>query len=123
MTKGVCSVFNLPDRYKTDVKVALKDFIPKDLKPNDKKRIKYAVKEVRLVYQIAGEEIPSVVDANYRKSGIAKILCAECEQWAKDKGCKEFASDCEITNEESLRFHLHMGYTEENRIICFKKEI
>ncbi|ECO2755144.1 GNAT family N-acetyltransferase [Enterocloster bolteae] len=64
-----------------------------------------------------------VVDANYRKSGIAKILCAECEQWAKDKGCKEFASDCEITNEESLRFHLHMGYTEENRIICFKKEI
>lgn len=64
-----------------------------------------------------------VVDANYRKSGIAKILCAECEQWAKDKGCKEFASDCEITNEESLRFHLHMGFTEENRIICFRKEI
>ena len=46
-------MFNLPDRYKTDVKVALKDFIPKDLKPNDKKRIKDAVKEVRLVYQIA----------------------------------------------------------------------
>ena len=59
-------MFNLPDRYKTDVKVALKDFIPKDLKPNEKKRIKDAVKEVRLVYQIAGEEIPSVVDANYR---------------------------------------------------------
>ena len=41
-------MFNLPDRYKTDVKVALKDFIPKDLRPNDKKRIKDAVKEVRL---------------------------------------------------------------------------
>ena len=54
-------MFNLPDRYKTDVKVALKDFIPKDLKPNDKKRIKDAVKEVRLVYQIAGEEIPIAV--------------------------------------------------------------
>ena len=63
-------MFNLPDRYKTDVKVALKDFIPKDLKPNDKKRIKDAVKEVRLVYQIAGEEIPSVVDANYRCQAI-----------------------------------------------------
>lgn len=59
-------MFNLPDRYKTDVKVALKDFIPKDMKPNDKKRIKDAVKEVRLAYQIAGEEIPSVVDENYR---------------------------------------------------------
>lgn len=59
-------MFNLPDRYKIDVKIALKDFIPKDIKSNDKKRIKDAVKEVQLVYQIAGEEIPSVVDENYR---------------------------------------------------------
>lgn len=63
-------MFHLPDRYKTDVKVALKDFVPKDLKANDKKRIKDAVKEVRLVYQITGEEIPSVVDANYRCQAI-----------------------------------------------------
>ena len=53
-------MFNLPEYYRTDVKLALKDFIPKDLKPDDKKRIKDAVKEVRLMYQIAGEEIPSV---------------------------------------------------------------
>lgn len=52
-------MFDLPDTYRVDVKVALKDFIPKDLKPNDKKRIKDAVKSVRLDYQIAGEEIPS----------------------------------------------------------------
>lgn len=63
-------MFHLPDRYKTDVKVALKDFVPKDLKANDKKRIKDTVKEVRLVYQITGEEIPSVVDANYRCQAI-----------------------------------------------------
>lgn len=63
-------MFHLPDRYKTDIKVALKDFVPKDLKANDKKRIKDAVKEVRLVYQITGEEIPSVVDANYRCQAI-----------------------------------------------------
>lgn len=46
--------------------MALKDFIPKDLKPNDKKRIKDAVKSVRLDYQIAGEEIPSVNNEEYR---------------------------------------------------------
>lgn len=46
--------------------MALKDFIPKDLKPNDKKRIKDAVRNVKLEYQIAGEEIPSVIDAEYR---------------------------------------------------------
>lgn len=64
-----------------------------------------------------------VVDAKHRKNGIAKMLCAECEQWAKDKGCKEFASDCEVTNENSLNFHLSIGFAEENKIICFKKEI
>lgn len=59
-------MFNIPDTYRVDVKVALKDFIPKDLKPNDKKRIKDAVKSVRLDYQIAGEEIPSVNNEEYR---------------------------------------------------------
>lgn len=59
-------MFNIPDRYRVDVNVALKDFIPKDLKPNDKKRIKDAVRNVKLEYQIAGEEIPSVIDAEYR---------------------------------------------------------
>ena len=59
-------MFNIPEHYKIDVKLALKDFIPKDLKPEDKKRIKDAVKEVRLMYQIAGEEIPSVINDEYR---------------------------------------------------------
>lgn len=59
-------MFNIPERYRTNVKVALKDFMPIDLKPNDKKRVRDAIKSVKLVYQIAGEEIPSVVDENYR---------------------------------------------------------
>ena len=42
-------MFNIPEHYKMDVKLALKDFIPKDLKSEDKKRIKDAVKEVRLM--------------------------------------------------------------------------
>lgn len=59
-------MFNLPDTYRVDVKVAIKDFIPKDVKPNDKKRIKDAVKSVKLDYQISGEEIPSVINEDYR---------------------------------------------------------
>ncbi|MCM1186685.1 MAG: DUF4391 domain-containing protein [Lachnoclostridium sp.] len=59
-------MFNIPEHYNTDVELTLKNLIPKDLKPNDKKRIKDAVKEVRLVYQIAGEEIPSVINDEYR---------------------------------------------------------
>ena len=57
----------------------------------------------------------------YRHRGIARKLVSECEQWAREKGCTEFASDCELTNTASLRFHLGIGFQEENRIICFKK--
>ena len=63
------------------------------------------------------------VDTQHRKQGIANSLCKECEQWAKEMGCKEFASDCELTNTTSLQFHLGIGFTEENRIICFKKKL
>jgi aminoglycoside 6'-N-acetyltransferase I len=59
----------------------------------------------------------------YRQNGYAKLLVAHCEQWAKMKGCKEFASDCEIHNKESLAFHLKLGFTEANRIICFTKRL
>ena len=61
------------------------------------------------------------INEEYRHKGIAKRLVSECEQWAREKGCSEFASDCELTNTASLNFHLCIGFQEENRIICFKK--
>ena len=59
-------MFQLPDRYRVDVKATLKDIIPEGLKLNDKKRIQDTIKSVKLQYQIAGEEIPSVIDERYR---------------------------------------------------------
>ncbi len=64
-----------------------------------------------------------VVEESYRKKGVANSLCKECEDWARGKGCIEFASDCEWTNDISLQFHLKIGFKEENRIICFRKKI
>ena len=63
------------------------------------------------------------VKENYRKQGYAKLLIAHAEQWARNKGCQEFASDCELANEESLAMHLRLGFTEANRIICFTKKL
>jgi aminoglycoside 6'-N-acetyltransferase I len=59
----------------------------------------------------------------YRNSGYARRLLQKCEKWALEKGCKEFASDCELSNDTSLKFHLNVGFTEANRIICFTKKL
>jgi len=58
-----------------------------------------------------------------RKHGIARLLLGFCQQWAKEKGCTEFASDCELTNTDSQHFHLNVGFVEANRIICFTKKL
>ena len=63
------------------------------------------------------------VAEEYRKHGIARELLSACERWAKEKGCTEFASDCELSNVQSLQFHLNVGFEEANRIICFNKKI
>ncbi len=62
------------------------------------------------------------VEEDCRRRGFAARLAAACEAWAKEKGCREFASDCELTNTDSLRFHLAVGFTEASRIICFTKK-
>ena len=63
------------------------------------------------------------VDDSLRRRGVARQLLSACESWAKKQGCSEFASDCELTNTQSLRFHLSLGFEEANRIICFTKKL
>ncbi len=63
------------------------------------------------------------VRERYRHKGYARELLSACEQWAKEIGCTEFASDCELTNTDSFLFHEAMRFTEANRIICFTKKL
>lgn len=63
------------------------------------------------------------VEEAYRRQGCAGRLLAVCETWAREQGCTEFASDCELDNTDSLKFHLSVGFREENRIICFAKHL
>ena len=59
----------------------------------------------------------------YRGRGLAKALLAECEKWSRQKGCREMGSDCALENRESRQFHLHSGFLEAGRIICFIKDL
>lgn len=58
-----------------------------------------------------------------RGRGVARGLLKACEAWASEQGCREFASDCELTNTAGLAFHRKTGFTEANRIVCFVKPL
>ncbi len=95
----------------------------------DGKPIGFAQCQIRYDY-VEGTETSPVgylegifIQEEFRHRGFAKELLQECEKWANDKKCSEFASDCELNNTYSLNFHLAMGFEEVNRIICFRKEI
>ena len=99
------------------------------IKYEGEKLIGFAQCQLRHDYVEGTESSPAgylegiLVSEGYRKKGYASELLSECEKWAKEKGCSEFASDCELDNTDSLRFHMALGFEEANRIICFRKDI
>ena len=99
------------------------------IKYEDEKPIGFAQCQLRHDYVEGTESSPVgylegiLIADGYRKKGYAAELLSECEKWAKEKGCTEFASDCELDNLDSFRFHMALGFEEANRIICFRKDI
>lgn len=96
---------------------------------DDEKPIGFAQCQLRFDYVEGTHSSPVgyleglYVEESYRRQHFAQLLVQACEQWAKSKGCTEFASDCELANADSLNVHLKLGFTEANRIICFTKKL
>ena len=63
------------------------------------------------------------VDADCRKQGFGALLITAVEQWAKQNGYTELASDALIENTVSLAAHLALGFDEVERQICFIKTL
>jgi len=62
-------------------------------------------------------------DPDARQRGVARALVGAAEDWARAKGCCEFASDTEIGNERSIAVHGRLGFEEVGRIVVFRKSI
>lgn len=58
-----------------------------------------------------------------RRHGIGRSLIAAAEEWARAKGCTEFASDAELENYGSATAHEALGFAEVVRIRCFRKDL
>ena len=63
------------------------------------------------------------VQEEFRGKGIAGALTQAAENWAREKGCSEMASDTWLENETSIRAHLKMGYVEVERLVHFVKQL
>jgi aminoglycoside 6'-N-acetyltransferase I len=59
----------------------------------------------------------------WRGRGIARMIVDRCIEAAKERGCSEFASDCELDNTDSYNFHISVGFAEANRTISFIRKI
>jgi len=58
-----------------------------------------------------------------RGQGIGRALVEAAQDWAREQGCAEFASDTEADNEISTAAHHAVGFEEVGLIRCFRKAL
>jgi aminoglycoside 6'-N-acetyltransferase I len=63
------------------------------------------------------------VKEHLRKSGVGRAMVSFAERWAAAKGYTELASDAELDNVDSHRFHASVGFREGGRIVAFVKDV
>lgn len=61
------------------------------------------------------------VDPAFRRTGVARQLVEAVENWARQQGCSELASDADIANISSQNMHNALGFTETQRVVYFRK--
>jgi len=63
------------------------------------------------------------VDPDVRGNGVGGLLMTSAEQWARQHGYTELASDTELTNEAGQQAHHALGFEEVERAVHFRKRL
>lgn len=63
------------------------------------------------------------VEPTHRNRGVGSALLVAAEDWARDRGCTEMASDTWLDNEPSQRAHEALGYEVVDRCVHYKKTL
>ena len=121
-----------PGRHDADIAQLLADpgstinFIARG---NDSRPIGFAEAGLRHDYVNGTESSPVAflegifVDPVFRRTGVARRLVGAVEDWARQRGCSELASDTGIANIASQNMHNALGFTETQRVVYFRKSL
>ena len=63
------------------------------------------------------------VDEHIRGQSVGRQVVRVAEEWAREKGCSEMASDTWLENEASIAAHWKLGYEEADRLVHFVKRL
>lgn len=63
------------------------------------------------------------VDEDLRNQGLGKALVTAAENWAREQGLREIASDTWLDDDASIKAHLALGYKEVERLVHFAKTL
>lgn len=58
-----------------------------------------------------------------RRQGAGVALFRAFEAWARDRGCRELASDTWPGNGAGIAAHLRLGFEEVDRVVLFRKAL
>jgi aminoglycoside 6'-N-acetyltransferase I len=59
----------------------------------------------------------------FRRQGIGKVLMKAAEDWAREQGCSEMASDALVDNRLSQDAHAALGFEVVDRCVHFRKAL
>ena len=63
------------------------------------------------------------VEPEARGRGIGRALVEAAEEWGREQGCAEFASDTQPENEISGLAHRALGFEDVGMVRCFRKDL
>jgi aminoglycoside 6'-N-acetyltransferase I len=63
------------------------------------------------------------VAPEHRHRGLARALMGAIENWARERGVRELASDALLDNTQSHAMHQALGFSETERVIYFRKAL
>jgi aminoglycoside 6'-N-acetyltransferase I len=63
------------------------------------------------------------VDDDLRGQGYGKRLIQAAENWAREQGLNELASDAEWDNHGSIAAHRALGFEVVDKVLCFYKKL